>query len=241
MSDDPHQEDDYRESEDEDYNPDKTGVDDDDVNHSGSESEEDEKEQKIPAAEVSAVDTSEKRQTRSQQLAQARDQPITIEKSTSGIDIDSLWASMNSKPPSKTASPTTTDPANGPISEEYITIKRTIKFAGKVTHEEKRVLASSAEGKAYLKEQQEPVRPAKKQPPRKRKSSLLEELESGKAKKINTLEKSRLDWLGFVDKEGIREDLTKHNKGGYLHKQDFLSRVEHKIHDDMTANKKKKP
>ena len=41
-----------------------------------------------------------------------------------------------------------------------------------------------------------------------------------------TLEKSKLDWATYIDKEGINEELVLHNKDGYLAKQDFLNRVE---------------
>lgn len=35
----------------------------------------------------------------------------------------------------------------------------------------------------------------------------------GKKGKLSTLEKSKLDWDGFKAKEGIVEDLERHNKG----------------------------
>ena len=49
-----------------------------------------------------------------------------------------------------------------------------------------------------------------------------------KATKLNSLEKSRLDWAGFVDKEGIGDELDrKRRQGGdsYLARLDFLGRV----------------
>ncbi|KXJ97634.1 bucentaur or craniofacial development-domain-containing protein, partial [Microdochium bolleyi] len=51
---------------------------------------------------------------------------------------------------------------------------------------------------------------------------------SGKAKKLNVVEKSRMDWAGFVDKEGIKDELelAGRSKESYAHRQDFLSRVE---------------
>lgn len=61
------------------------------------------------------------------------------------------------------------------------------------------------------------------------------------APKLNTLEKSRLDWAGFVDKEGIQDDLKKFNKGekGYLEQQAFLGRVaENRDQQWKAANKK---
>lgn len=50
----------------------------------------------------------------------------------------------------------------------------------------------------------------------------------GKKGKLSTLEKSKLDWDSFKNKEGIAEDLERHNKGrnGYLEKQDFLQRAD---------------
>ncbi|BFZ55753.1 swr complex subunit [Savitreella phatthalungensis] len=44
------------------------------------------------------------------------------------------------------------------------------------------------------------------------------------AKKINTLEKSRLEWAKFVDSQGIGDDLDRERQRGYLDKQDFLAR-----------------
>lgn len=230
----PHEdENDYRESEDEDFNPDKI----DNVEQSESESDSD-----SDNKETETSETRQTRQTRSKHAIDETDSTASVKESKPSVDIDSLWQSMNK--PTSSVSPVPKEQTTvEPINEEYITIDRTFKFAGKVTHEVKRVLASSAEAKAYLKEKAQAPEPSSKltrKPPRKRKSSLLEELEAGKAKKVNTLEKSRLDWLGFVDKEGIRDDLTKYNKGGYLHKQDFLSRVERNIHNDMTSNKSSK-
>lgn len=48
-----------------------------------------------------------------------------------------------------------------------------------------------------------------------------------KATKLNVVDKSRLDWTGFVDKEGIAEELDVHKKGkeSYLDKQGFLATV----------------
>ncbi|KAK4048250.1 hypothetical protein OIO90_005869 [Microbotryomycetes sp. JL221] len=48
-----------------------------------------------------------------------------------------------------------------------------------------------------------------------------------KPSKLNTLEKSKLDWNKFVSKEdGLADTLTQARKSGYLDKQDFLSRTE---------------
>ncbi|KAI8060594.1 bucentaur or craniofacial development-domain-containing protein [Gongronella butleri] len=47
-----------------------------------------------------------------------------------------------------------------------------------------------------------------------------------KVPKMNTLDKSRLDWQSFVDREGIKDDLKYTNKDGYLEKVAFLNRVD---------------
>lgn len=51
---------------------------------------------------------------------------------------------------------------------------------------------------------------------------------SGKAPKISTLEKSRLDWNSYKSDEGIDDDLSTFNKGkdGYLERQAFLQRAD---------------
>jgi hypothetical protein len=54
------------------------------------------------------------------------------------------------------------------------------------------------------------------------------------AKKLNTVEKSKMDWAGFVDKEGIKDELETAGKakGAYLDQREFLSRVEEKREED---------
>ncbi|KAK5773700.1 Swc5p PWA37_004984 [Arxiozyma heterogenica] len=56
---------------------------------------------------------------------------------------------------------------------------------------------------------------------------ILEDIISGALKpKLSTLEKSKLDWVQYVDREGIEDELQYNKRSGYLAKQDFLSRVE---------------
>lgn len=57
---------------------------------------------------------------------------------------------------------------------------------------------------------------------------------AAKAKKLNTVEKSRMDWAGFVDKEGIKDELALAGraKGSYADRQDFLARSEAKREED---------
>lgn len=49
-----------------------------------------------------------------------------------------------------------------------------------------------------------------------------------KATKLNVVDKSRMDWTGFVDKEGIAAELQEHGKSkdNYMSRRDFLAGVE---------------
>lgn len=55
-----------------------------------------------------------------------------------------------------------------------------------------------------------------------------------KGRKLNTVEKSKMDWAGFVDKSGIREELevAEKAKGSYMHQKEFLERVEGKREEE---------
>ncbi|KAI2612620.1 BCNT-domain-containing protein [Hypoxylon fragiforme] len=136
-----------------------------------------------------------------------------------------------------------------------IKIKRTYNFAGKVHMEEKLVPRDSAEARLYLASQDpnavEPVEAEDdqlKRNPRKAFRSIFEPViegltqrsdlnlgmdvrlqlrEQAKAKKLNVVEKSRMDWAGFVDKEGIKDELelAGKSKESYVNRQDFLDRV----------------
>ncbi|KAF3929582.1 hypothetical protein ABW19_dt0207571 [Dactylella cylindrospora] len=119
-----------------------------------------------------------------------------------------------------------------------VTIKRTYEFAGETITEEKQVPANSFEARAYLSSLQTGVPPVTTSNPAKplrRPMKRVSKFDPGnvsggakKATKLNTLEKSRLDWAGYVDKEGIGEELDRQRKQGgdsYLERQDFLGRV----------------
>ena len=146
----------------------------------------------------------------------ADEEPIAkpVEKSTT-TDVDALWKQMNDPAPVVDTSTT----------QKTVEIDRTYTFAGEVHHEKKTVLADSQEAKDFAMSKtktQTEVKPGLRKV-MKRKSTLEET--HGKPKKLNTLEKSRMEWSGFIDKEGIAEDLKRGNKNGYLDKQDFLSRT----------------
>ena len=77
------------------------------------------------------------------------------------IDVDDVWSRLSAIPvgPVVEAKPVVDN------EEDYITIKRTTRFAGQVNTEEKRVLKSSKEARIWLEEQEaaEAKRKAKKE------------------------------------------------------------------------------
>ncbi|XP_032892178.1 craniofacial development protein 1 isoform X2 [Amblyraja radiata] len=52
----------------------------------------------------------------------------------------------------------------------------------------------------------------------------------GKKQKMSTLEKSKIDWEAFKEKEGIGDELAIYNRGkeGYIERKAFLDRVDHR-------------
>ncbi|KAI9262067.1 bucentaur or craniofacial development-domain-containing protein [Sporodiniella umbellata] len=59
-----------------------------------------------------------------------------------------------------------------------------------------------------------------------------------KVPKMNTLEKSKLDWQKFVEKEGIKDELKYKNKDGYMEKVDFLQRVDERRLEQLKSGQK---
>ncbi|KAK0646146.1 bucentaur or craniofacial development-domain-containing protein [Cercophora newfieldiana] len=210
------------------------------------------------------------------------------------IDVDALWAQMISEPTVRGASTTQDGPHNaaptssqgdpsstspqqkkqtqpttsiGPSEQsEFIKIKRTYNFAGKVHTEEKVVARDSAEARLYLASLGENGEAAEaadedsapKRIPKKAFRSMFEPIpdhsllrtdlnlgmsvrlrarelaNEANAKKLNTVEKSRMDWAGYVDKEGIKDELelAGKSKHSYAARQDFLARSEAIREDD---------
>ena len=136
-----------------------------------------------------------------------------------------------------------------PPSEDVINIKRTYVFAGETITEEKLVPKSSAEARLFLESQQKgPSSTLSSHPPLRRPKKRVSKFEPNpegivkglmpsttKGPKLNTIEKSKLDWAGFVDKEGIKEelDVAEKAKDGYLGRFDFLGRVEAKREEEL--------
>lgn len=141
------------------------------------------------------------------------------------------------------------------IAEDKILIKRTYEFAGETITEEKKVPKSSAEARLYLaavaaEQNATTSTPNKKTPLRrpKKRSSMFEPPPDdsplskpgakGKSTKLNTIEKSKLDWAGYVDKEGIKDELegAEKAKEGYLGKMDFLDKMSAKREGGFKKN-----
>lgn len=68
----------------------------------------------------------------------------------------------------------------------------------------------------------------------KQTAAIQADAENAKGPKINTVEKSRLDWAAYVDQAGIKDELRVHSKAkeGYLNRMDFLDRVEAKREEE---------
>ncbi|KAJ3098179.1 hypothetical protein HDU96_000110 [Phlyctochytrium bullatum] len=75
-----------------------------------------------------------------------------------------------------------------------------------------------------------------------RKSNLLDLANrygvSKVAAKLNTLDKSKLDWIKHVEAEGDADKLKKHNKDGHLAKMDFLNRTVERQRENVAMMKK---
>lgn len=188
--------------------------------------------------------------------------------SSSNVDINSIWAELNGatkKNHSHSNQPlSTTQPSNfskPSTKEEKIKITRTYEFAGKMISEEKWVDANSEEARAHLNSttiknptsklsssspssssSNSSPQPSNSKPLRRKRkrASLLDAVISNSSKtKLSTLEKSRLDWATYVDKNKISDELKYKNKGGYLEKQDFLNRVDSRRDNLYTEAKSK--
>lgn len=136
-------------------------------------------------------------------------------------------------------------------NEEMVKIKQTFRFGREDVTEERWLPRSHPEAKAFLAKQSQTPKlldqESKPAPPgpRRRKggSSLAAMSAAAKAKptKINTLEKSRLDWNQYKETdldETDRHDLEAQTRGGgsglasmkgYIGRRDFLERVQDRL------------
>ncbi|KAI0802615.1 bucentaur or craniofacial development-domain-containing protein [Xylaria sp. FL0064] len=195
--------------------------------------------------------------------AQMTAAPLIPPKDNVELDNDGQPTGQGGTDDSAGSTKTTSRRLNNTDAPEMIKIKRTYNFAGKVHTEEKLVPRDSAEAKLYLASQEaksagiedeDDEQPKRK--PRKAFRSRFEPVIEGltqrvdlklgmdvrlelreqqaKAKKLNVVEKSRMDWAGFVDKEGIKDELelAGKSKQSYVSRQGFLQRVEAKKEEE---------
>ncbi|KAI0535207.1 bucentaur or craniofacial development-domain-containing protein [Xylaria digitata] len=194
--------------------------------------------------------------------AQMTAAPIIPAKVVTEQDKENLQPRRVSADENTDAAKTISSKFNDTDTSRMIKIKRTYNFAGKIHTEEKLVARDSAEAKLYLASQDPKLADAEnedeqpKRKPRKAFRSVFEPAIEGlaqrvdlklgmnirlelreqqaKAKKLNVVEKSRMDWAGFVDKEGIKDELelAGKSKESYVSRQDFLQRVEAKKEEE---------
>lgn len=120
------------------------------------------------------------------------------------------------------------------LGEKKVKITQVLDFAGEAVVVNKEVAADSKEAKLFAKQQEEESeKPAARNvgvPGVKRPGGIGNVLGQllNKKQKMSTLEKSKLDWDMYKQKEGIVEELQAHNRGkdGYLEKQAFLQRAD---------------
>ena len=173
-------------------------------------------------------------------------EPTSVRNVECGGDLESMAKGRSDGQNSKPDGGAPAIPA-----EDMISIKRTYAFAGETMTEEKLVPKSSAEARLHLASQNAPQTSNRNTPPGpplrrpKKRISRFEPNPEGivkglppsasKGPKLNTVEKSRLDWAGYVDKEGIKEELDVAGKAkdGYLEKKEFLNRTEAKRDEEL--------
>ncbi|KAF9771131.1 swr complex subunit [Fusarium sp. DS 682] len=134
---------------------------------------------------------------------------------------------------------------------ELVRIKRTYNFAGRVHTEEKLVPRDSAEAKLFLASQGQNASGSSPEQRITRKAfrsafepradllpqradldlglaARIKASKEAQAKKLNVVEKSRMDWAGYVDKEGIKDELelAGKSKDSYMAREDFLAKSE---------------
>lgn len=152
--------------------------------------------------------------------------------------------------------PETEDHTRGQYDQQMIKIKRTYKFAGEMITEEKIVPKDSAEAKVFLSSGENveyadvdvaaaadaarhlhrPLRKISRFDPNPNgtikksweKQPAVDAADAARGPKINTVEKSRLDWAQYVDQAGIKDELRTHSKAkeGYIGRMDFLGRMD---------------
>ena len=166
-------------------------------------------------------------------------------------ELDDIWAEMNAGPSASVAKMPSAPVANsvkkkGEEKKVVVAKKESVDVTAllaelesdkpKMTKETVRFAGKDVE---VLMEAKEPKK-TKKSDGGDQVASLIDELK-GKTKKINTMQKSELDWntLKLQDKE-VGDELQAHMRGNtYLDKQSFLKRAEWNEYERERDGKRK--
>ncbi|KIW04764.1 uncharacterized protein PV09_03955 [Verruconis gallopava] len=113
----------------------------------------DETEQSEDSTNVSSDDGGEGGfvRTRAQRRAGKIERRALASTKGATVDVDAMWARLSSMPVGRAPEPESIS-AEG--EDDYVVIKRTTKFAGQITTEERRVLKSSKEARVWFEEQE---------------------------------------------------------------------------------------
>ncbi|XP_073947052.1 yeti [Choristoneura fumiferana] len=131
--------------------------------------------------------------------------------------------------------PTKTNNDDGKARE-----KRIFEFAGETIVVENNIIKEKIKTAETIATGSKPVPPLS----RGRTSGLKDVLgQLNKKNQLSTLEKSKLDWETYKKEQDIADEVQNHNKGknGYLDKQDFLERADHRqyeIERDMRLSRR---
>ncbi|ORY90996.1 bucentaur or craniofacial development-domain-containing protein [Syncephalastrum racemosum] len=160
--------------------------------------------------------------------------------------IDAIWAEMNQKDDKKDKKRIDDKQPLDDISssENQATSESPCqqskeKSADCSSSSSKNIIATTTTSSSVAPLAQETQR--KKKPGIIRPKSSLSALASHynvKVPKMNTLEKSRLDWKGYVKQEGIQDELKYQNEDSYTDKVAFLQRVDDRRLSHIRAGRK---
>ncbi|KAH3778893.1 craniofacial development protein 1-like [Dreissena polymorpha] len=128
-------------------------------------------------------------------------------------------------------------------AKSTITVTKVYDFAGETVQVTKELDVNSKEAQAELRKKQEGVAGASSTDSPTAASGGLKRPSAGglggvlakinKPPKMGTLEKSKLDWESFKQKEGIDEELKIHNRGkqSYIERMNFLQRTDQRQYE----------
>ena len=109
-----------------------------------------------------------------------------------------------------------------------LNIQENVKFAGTMISVSRTIDKSSKEANQIGLEKL----------PQSNLDKIVDELKNNK-KTINTVVKSSYDWDKFKNEKGIGEELEKYAKDGYVEKQQFLDRVDHRQFENERAERER--